>query len=152
MNIEHSIAIGCDPNAIKEKEHIIDFLKSKGCTVKDFGSDDPLYANVANEVANAVASKEYDRGILICGTGLGVALAANKVKGAYAVTLSDVYSAERARKSNDANIACFGAFTVGIKLMETLVEKFLTSEFEQGCSSQVKVDCIKEHEVENYSR
>lgn len=76
----------------------------------DFGSDDPIYANVAIKVAEAVSRKEYDRGILICGTGLGVSIAANKVKGAYAALITDVYSAERARKSNNANIACFGAF------------------------------------------
>ena len=84
-----------------------------------------------------------DGGILICGTGLGVSIAANKVKGAYAALLSDVYSAERARKSNDANIACFGAFTIGIRLMEKLAETFLTSEFEPGCASQPKVDGIR---------
>lgn len=72
----------------------------------DFGSDDPIYANVAIKVAEAVSRKEYDRGILICGTGLGVSIAANKVKGAYAALITDVYSAERARKSNNANIAC----------------------------------------------
>ena len=72
-----------------------------------------IYANVAIKVAEAVSRKEYDRGILICGTGLGVSIAANKVKGAYAALITDVYSAERARKSNNANIACFGAFTLG---------------------------------------
>ena len=66
--------------------------------------------------AEAVAAGEYDRGILICGTGIGVSLAANKVRGAYAALLSDIYSAKRARLSNDANIACLGAFTVGSKL------------------------------------
>ena len=78
--------------------------------IKDFGSEDPIYANTAVAVAEAVASGEYDRGILICGTGLGVSIAANKVKGAYAALLSDVYSAKRARLSNDANIACMGSF------------------------------------------
>ena len=142
----HTIAIGCDPNAAEAKEAIIKMLQQKGYAVTDMGSDDPIYANVAFKVAEAVAHKEYDRGILICGTGIGVSLAANKVKGAYAALITDVYSAERARKSNDANIACFGAFTLGIKHMEKLVEVFLTSEFEHGCASQPKVDRISEYE------
>ena len=95
-------------------------------------------------MAEAVSGKKYDRGILICGTGLGMSLAANKVKGAYAALLSDSYLAERARKSNDANIACFGAFTVGIKCIEIMAEIFLESEFEYGCPSQAKVDRIRE--------
>jgi ribose 5-phosphate isomerase B len=122
---------------------MIDFLKEKGYAVTDFGSDDVIYANVAASVATAVAARRYDRGILICGTGIGVSLAANKVKGAYAALLTDIYSAERARKSNDCNIACFGAFTLGIMPMKRLVEEFLTSEFEQGCASQPKVDGIR---------
>ena len=138
----HSIAIGCDPNAVHEKESIKSMLIQKGYSVTDFGSDDPIYANVAIAVAQAVANKKYDRGILICGTGIGVSVAANKVKGAYAALISDVYSAERARKSNNANVACFGAVTLGEKLMAKLVEIFLTSEFEEGCPSQPKVDRI----------
>lgn len=142
----HRIAIGCDPNAAEAKREIIKMLTGKGYCVTDMGSDDPIYANVAVKVATAVANKEYDRGILICGTGIGVSLAANKVKGAYAALLTDTYSAERARKSNDANIACFGAFTIGIKLMETLIDVFLTSEFQPGCASQPKVDKIRQFE------
>ena len=142
----HTIAIGCDPNAAEAKRELIAFLEKKGYGVTDFGSDDPIYANVAVEVAKAVAAGKYDRGILICGTGIGVSLAANKVKGAYAALLSDVYSAERARKSNDANIACFGAFTLGIMHMKRLAEEFLTDEFEPGCASQPKVDRIRQFE------
>lgn len=141
----HTIAIGCDPNAAQAKAAILQMLQQKGYTVKDLGSDDVIYANVAFEVAEAVAAGQYDRGILICGTGIGVSLAANKVKGAYAALISDVYSAERARKSNNANIACFGAFTTGIKLMEKLAEVFLTSEFEEGSPSQPKVDRIRQY-------
>jgi ribose 5-phosphate isomerase B len=141
----HTIAIGCDPNAAQAKEALIQFLRKKGYHVQDFGSEDVIYANVAFEVAKAVVAGEYDRGILICGTGIGVSLAANKVKGAYAALISDVYSAERARKSNDANIACFGAFTTGIKLMEKLAEVFLESEFEEGSPSQPKIDRIRQY-------
>jgi len=142
----HTIAIGCDPNAQEAKQAVIALLQSEGYSVTDMGSDDPLYANVAVAVALAVAEQRFDRGVLICGTGIGVSLAANKVKGAYAALLTDIYSAERARKSNDANIACFGAFTIGIKLMERLVLEFLKSEFEPGCSSQPKVDRLRYYE------
>lgn len=143
------IAVGCDPNAQDAKEKIIAFINKKGYgEVTDFGSEDPIYANVAIKVGEAVASKEYDRGILICGTGLGVSIAANKVKGAYAALLSDVYSAKRARLSNDANIACMGAFTIGEKLREELVDAFLTNEFVPGCSSQPKVDAFVAYDNE----
>ncbi len=143
------IAIGCDPNAQDAKEKLIDFINKKGYgEVVDFGSEDPVYANVAIKVGEAVAAGEYDRGILICGTGLGVSIAANKVKGAYAALLSDVYSAKRARLSNDANIACMGAFTIGDKLREELVDAFLTNEFVPGCSSQPKVDAFVTYDNE----
>ena len=139
------IAIGCDPNARQAKEELIRYMNEKGYgEVADFGSDDVIYAKVAIRVAEAVAAGEYDRGILICGTGIGVSLAANKVRGAYAALLSDIYSAKRARLSNDANIACLGAFTVGSKLREELVDAFLTNEFVPGCSSQAKVDAFRE--------
>ncbi len=139
----HTVAIGCDPNAENAKREIIEFLQGKGYSVTDFGSEDPIYANVAVAVARAVADGKYDRGLLICGTGIGVSLAANKVKGAYAALLSDIYSAERARKSNDANIACFGAFTLGIAHMKRLAEEFLACEYVPGGPSQPKVDRIR---------
>lgn len=143
------IAIGCDPNAKAAKDEIIKFIeRQKLGEVTDFGSNDPIYANVAVKVAQAVSKGNFDRGILICGTGLGVSIAANKVKGAYAALLSDIYSAKRARLSNDANIACLGAFTIGNKLREELVEAFLTNEFENGCASQPKVDAFKKYDME----
>ena len=142
------IAIGCDPNAQFANEELIQFIHAKRLgDVKDFGSEDPIYAHVAVEVAEAVAAKEYDRGILICGTGLGMSIAANKVKGAYAALLSDAYTAERARLSNNANIACLGAFTTGSKEREVYIEIFLTNEFVAGCSSQPKVDAFVEYDL-----
>ena len=84
------IAVGCDPNAEAYKQEMMEFIKSLGHEVTDFGSDDVIYAHVAIRVAEAVAAKEYDRGILFCGTGIGVMLAANKVKGAYAANISNV--------------------------------------------------------------
>lgn len=143
------IAIGCDPNAQTAKKEIIKLIEKK-CLgdVKDFRSTDPIYSNVAIDVAEAVARGNFDRGTLICGTGIGVSIAANKVKGAYAALISDIYSAKRARLSNDANIACLGAFTIGSKLREELVEAFLTNEFEPGCASQPKVDAFRKYDLE----
>ena len=144
------IAIGCDPNAEQAKQDLIKFIRNRELgDVTDFGSDDPVYANVAVRVGEAVAAGEYDRGILICGTGIGVSIAANKVKGAYAALLSDIYSAKRARLSNDANIACMGAFTIGNKLREELTEAFLTNEFMPGFSSQPKVDAFVKYEKDH---
>ena len=144
----HKVAIGWDPNAAPAKDALVAFLKGKGYDIKEFGGTDDIYANVAVEVAKAVVAGTHDRGILLCGTGIGMSLAANRVKGAYAAVIADTYSAQRARMSNDANIACFGAFTVGNKLMEVLAETFLTSEFEPGCASQSKVDRMREYEEE----
>ena len=142
------IAIGCDPNAEKEKRDIIKYIQDKGYgEVTDFGSDDPIYANVAIKVAEAVASKAFDRGILLCGTGIGMSIAANKVKGAYASLVSDVYSAQRARLSNDANILCMGAFTTGSKERELFTTEFLTKEFVIGWGSQPKVDRFVEYDL-----
>ena len=115
------IAIGCDPNATEYKKMLIPFVESLGHEVTDFGSDDPIYANVAIEVAEAVAAKKFDRGILFCGTGIGVMLAANKVKGAYAAVVSDVYSAQRACLSNNCNIITLGAQVTGYKLAEEVI-------------------------------
>lgn len=144
------IAIGCDPNAQEAKEQLIAFMESKGYgEITDFGSEDPIYAHTAIAVAEAVAAGEYDRGVLLCGTGIGVSISANKVKGAYAALIGDVYSAKRARLSNDANIACLGAFTTGNKLREELIDAFLTNEFEPGCSSQPKVDAFIAYEKEH---
>ena len=141
------IAIGCDPNAQEAKEELIRFMESKGYgEITDFGSEDVIYAHVAAAVAEAVARGEYDRGILICVTGIGVCLAAGKVTGAYPALISDIYSAKRARLSNNANIACLGAFTIGNKLREELVDAFLTNEFVPGCSSQPKVDAFVEYD------
>lgn len=142
----HTVAIGSDPNAIEAKKNMIRFLSQKGYSVTDMGSDDAIYANVAFQVSSAVANGKFDRGILICGTGIGVSVAANKVKGAYAALLTDIYSAERARKSNNANIACFGAFTLGIRIMERLAEEFLRSEYEANGPSQPKIDRIYQYE------
>lgn len=143
----HSIAIGCDPNASAMKNALVDYLRGKQYAVDDLGGDDAIYANTAEKVARAVADGTYDRGILLCGTGLGMSIAANKIKGAYAALLSDCYSAERARKSNNANVACLGAFTVGLELAKRLLDVFLTSEYVPGTPSEAKVNKIVEMDM-----
>lgn len=141
------IAIGCDPNAQKAKEELIIHINKKGYgAVTDFGSEDTIYAHVAIKVAEEVAAKKYDCGILICGTGIGVSLAANKVKGAYAALAYDVYTAQRARLSNDANILCMGALTTGSKTREMMADEFLTKQFVHGCASQAKVDSFVDYD------
>jgi ribose 5-phosphate isomerase B len=144
------VAIGCDPNAAELKRIVIDHLKDLGYEVEDYGSEDPIYANVAIEVAEAVAAGVHDRGILICGTGIGMSMAANKVPGAYAALCADAYSAERSRKSNNANIMTLGAQTLGVELAKTLVTIWMASEYEPGGRSEPKIQRIyqyaKDHE------
>ena len=143
------IAIGCDPNAQQAKEELIKFMEDKGYgEIKDFGSEDPIYANTAVAVAEAVASGEYDRGILICGTGLGVSIAANKVKGAYAACIHDVYQAQRAELSNHANIITMGSQVIGIQLAKELVKEYLSVEWDPNCRSVDKVQRIIDFENE----
>ncbi len=138
------IAIGCDPNAEEAKKEIIAYIKKKGYgEVTDFGSEDPIYANVAIDVAEHVASGEYDRGVLILRNRTWSIYRCQQSKGAYAALVSDVYSATRARLSNDANIVCMGAFTTGAKVREMLVDAFFTNEFVPGCSSQPKSRCVQ---------
>lgn len=133
------VIFGCDPNATQMKHQLMKTAEKLGCDVVDMGSDDPVYANTAIAVAEAVASGKADRGVLVCGTGLGMSIAANKVKGAYAALLTDVYSAQRAVLSNNANIACMGAFTIGERLAEELLKTFLGLSFDPKSSSAPKV-------------
>jgi len=108
-------------------------------------ADYPIYGE---KVARAVASGEYDRGIVICTTGIGISIAANKVKGVYAGVCHDVFSAERLRKSNNAQILTMGARVIGPELAKTIVSAWLVSEF-QGGGSQPKVDQM--HALERQS-
>lgn len=140
------IAIGCDPNAAELKQVVMEHLEELGFQYEDYGSDDTVYANVAIRVAEAVARGDHDRGILICGTGIGVSIAANKVPGAYAALCSDAYSAERARKSNNANIMTMGSQVIGSQLAKTLVTVWMQSEYIPGGRSEPKVQRIVEYD------
>lgn len=147
------LAIGCDEAAYQLKAALITHLRDKhsDITIKDFGAEEGaavLYPDVAYRVADAVADGAYDRGILVCGTGIGMAICANKVPGIRAAVCHDPFSAERARKSNDAQIMCMGERVIGIELAKYLVDIWLGSEFAGGGSTP-KVKRINELEREH---
>jgi ribose 5-phosphate isomerase B len=133
------VAIGSDEAGFALKTFLVDVLHAEGCDVRDFGclSPDPVdYPDIAFEVARAVARGEHDRGILVCGTGIGMAIAANKVPGVRAAQAHDPYSAERARKSNDAQILTLGARVIGTELAASIVRTWLRAEFAGGGSAR----------------
>ncbi|HPR74220.1 MAG TPA: RpiB/LacA/LacB family sugar-phosphate isomerase [Bacteroidales bacterium] len=146
-----TVAIGCDPNAADLKKIVISQLEQLGYSVTDFGSDDPIYARVAFAVGEAVAAKKFDRGILLCGTGIGMSIAANKVPGIYAALCADTYSAERAIKSNNANVLTIGAFTTGVEVAKQIVKVWMESRWQTGTGSEPKVasyvEYAKKHQV-----
>ena len=140
------IVMACDPNAAAFKQEMMEFVRELGHEVTDFGSDDPIYANVAIRAAEAVAAQELDRGILFCGTGIGVMLAANKVKGAYAANVLNVYSAKRACLSNNCNIITLGSQVTGNMLAKELIAAYLSCTYEYNERSGKKVDAIVDYE------
>ena len=129
------IAIGCDHVALDLKRAIIEHLGERGLEVRDFGCFTPErmdYPEIGVEVARAVASGECEKGILICGTGVGISITANKVRGIRAVVCSEPYSAQLSRKHNDTNILAFGARVVGTDLAKMIVDVWLDAGFEGG--------------------
>ncbi len=141
------IAMGCDPNAEDFKEEMIEYVKSLGHEVIDFGSTDPIYAHTAVEAARAVTDGTCDRGILFCGTGIGVMLSANKVKGAYAANVTNVYSAKRACLSNNCNIITLGSQVTGDMEAKEIISAYLGCNYERNDRSGKKVDAILETEL-----
>ena len=139
------IAIGCDPNAAELKEVVKQHLTELGYEYEDYGSEDPIYANVGIKVAEQVASGVHERGILICGTGIGMCIAANKVPGAYAALCADAYSTERSVKSNNANIMTMGSQVTGSELAKSLVKIWMESEYVPGGRSQPKIQRIYDY-------
>ena len=129
------IAIGCDHGGFALKKEIMKYLDEQKLEYKDFGTyseescDYPVYGEA---VARAVASGECEKGLLFCGTGIGISLCANKVHGIRAVVCSDCFSAEMSRKHNNANILSLGGRVVGAGLAQKIVEIFLNTEFEGG--------------------
>src|ERR671935_1638468 len=131
-----AIAVGADEAGAPLKERLTAFMRQKGYEIKDYGNGTEVdYPDVAAEVAEAVARGEHDRALLVCGTGLGMAITANKVHGVRAVTAHDSYSAERARKSNNAQVLTMGARVIAPEAAEMVLAHWLHSEFEGGRSA-----------------
>ena len=142
------VAIDCDDAGIELKKIIVAHIKDLHIEVEDLdfiASRRADYPDVGYNLAKRVASKEFDRGILICGTGLGMAMIANKVEGVFAGVCHDVYSAERLSKSNDATVLTMGARVIGPELAKTVVSAWMASQF-QGGGSAPKVARMRELE------
>lgn len=143
------IGIGNDHIAIEYKIEISNYIEEKyGYEVINYGTDSAERFNypVSGElIGNAVVSGEVDRGIVICGTGVGISIAANKVNGVRCVTCSEPYSAKLSREHNDTNVLAFGARVVGIELAKLIVDSWLQGEYEGG-RHQVRIDMLKEIE------
>ena len=147
------IGIANDHTALEMKKDIIAYLESKGHEIVDYGTDSTEstdYPIWGEKVANAVASGEVEKGIAICGTGLGISLACNKVNGIRACVCSEPYTARYSRLHNNCNIICFGARVIGIEMAKMIVDSFFETEFEGG-RHQNRIDIISEIE-EKYSR
>lgn len=147
------IAIGNDHVALEMKQQIMRHLEEKGHTVKDYGTytaqrcDYPVYGE---KVARVVVLGEADRGILICGTGVGISIAANKVAGIRAVVCSEPYSAALSKQHNNTNVLAFGARVIGIETAKMIVDCWLEAEFEGG-RHQDRIDMIAEISLRNES-
>lgn len=144
------IAIGCDDAAFDLKDIVKNHLANKGIEFEDFGSfpdQNTLYPDVAKSVALAVRDQDFDRGIILCGTGIGVCIVANKVPGIRAALCHDTFSAERAQKSNDAQIITMGSRVIGAELAKTILDTWLESYFTDGPSTP-KVNRINEIDAE----
>lgn len=147
MTATMRIVVGSDHLGRPLKDALRDHLRAQGFEVDDAGTftDDPVdYPDIGRAVAEDVAAGRHDRAVLVCGTGIGMAIAANKVPGVRAAQIADPYSAERAAKSNDARIVTLGALTVGVEAAKLLVDAFMRSEFAGGRSAPkvAKLDAI----------
>lgn len=138
------IAIGNDQHGFSYKQMILHTFPEHEFVDCGAYDEHPIsYPPIGQKAAELVASGECDRAILICGTGMGMAITANKVKGCYATVCHDAYSAERSILSNDANTLCMGALVIGKKTCEMLVQQWLNLEFDKTSHSKVNVDLIK---------
>lgn len=147
------VAIGCDHGGINLKPVLVDYLNKKSIEFKDFGcfsSQSIDYNEFGKSVAQAVANKEYDFGILICGTGIGMSIVANKVKGIRCGHCHDVFSAKMTRLHNDANVLALGERVVGPGLMVEIVDAFLSTPFSNDERHLRRIEKILEQEQENF--
>jgi ribose 5-phosphate isomerase B len=153
MNEPMKVVIDADDAALELKKSIVDHLKAKGVDVTDLAylkkKKDANYPEIGFNLAEKIRDGEFERGILICGTGLGMAMIANKVETVFAGVCHDVYSAERLRKSNDAQVLTMGARVVGPELAKTVVDAWLESEF-QGGGSIPKVESMRALERKSF--
>ncbi len=139
------IAIGCDHGGFNLKQAVMKLLEEMGESYKDFGTysaDSCDYPDIAKPVCSAIASGEYEKGILICGTGIGMSICANKVKGIRAAHVTDTFSARMVKEHNNANVLCLGERITGIEIALEIVKAYLNAEF-QGGRHQVRVDKIE---------
>ena len=139
------IAIGCDHGALALKNKVVSHLEDRGFEVKDFGThtlDSCDYPDFAGAAAKAVAAGECDRGIVLCTTGIGVSIAANKVKGIRCALLSDLMSARLTREHNDTNMMAIGAAVVGEGLALEIVDTWLDTEFSHNARHQRRIDKV----------
>ena len=149
-----SIIIGCDNAAVELKKIIVEFLAKKGVPVEDIGcdseNDKTYYPTIAQRVCQKVIDSGYQaRGILICGTGLGMCMTANKCKGIRAAVCHDSYSAERSILSNNGNVLCLGARVIGSELAKKIVGEWIELEFVDSPSTAKVADMIRVEE-ENF--
>lgn len=138
------IGIGNDHSAVEMKQEITAYLEELGYEVVNYGTDSHEscdYPEYGEKVGRAVVNGEVEKGILICGTGFGISLAANKVKGVRAVVCSEPYTAKLSRMHNDANVLAFGARVVGIEMAKMIVDEWLKAEFEGG-RHQRRIDMV----------
>ena len=143
------IAIGSDHGGFELKEHIKKHLEERKLEYKDFGCYDENsvdYPDIAERVCDAINSGEADKGILVCGTGIGISIAANKIDGIRAAHCHDVYSAEMTKRHNNANVICMGGRVIGRELAFKIIDAWLDAEFEGG-RHQKRIDKI--HALEN---
>lgn len=129
------IALGCDHRGFGLKQVIVGLLQDLGCSYHDFGCYDVEsvdYPDIAREVAKAIASPDFDQGILICSTGIGMSIAANKIKGVRAALCHDTLTAQRARQHNDANILCLGGDDLEVESALEIVQTYLSTDFQGG--------------------
>ena len=143
---EKRIIIGCDHGGLNLKNKVVEHLKEIGYEVEDVGTytpesvDYPIYAK---KVAHAVADGKYEKGIIICGTGIGVSIVANKVKGIRASLCGDTFSAKATRQHNNSNILCMGERVIGAGLALDIVDTWLTTEYEGG-RHQRRIDMMED--------
>ncbi len=152
--MKRDLIIGCDNAAVELKDLLKKHLEEKGYKVEEVGpktsDDDTYYPLVAEELSKKIQESNFEkRGILICGTGIGMAMTANKCKGIRAAVCHDNYSAERSVLSNNGNVLCMGARVIGPELAKKIVDEWITLEFKDG-SSTPKVDAIKDIENRNF--